>query len=63
MSISLPFMEVPDKYKNKVTQEQLDEWYSDAADNCRERMEDPSDEDIHIWAEFSVTERLKQFDE
>ena len=55
-------MKVPSKYKDKVTQEKLDEWYDDAATNCYERMEDPSDEEVEAWATFCVEERLKMFD-
>ncbi|HUM42162.1 MAG TPA: hypothetical protein PKI14_04360 [Fervidobacterium sp.] len=57
-------MKVPDKYKDKISQEKLDEWYDDAATTCCERMEDPSEEDIEIWATFCVEQRLEQeFDE
>jgi hypothetical protein len=57
-------MKVPDKYIGKITQEKLDEWYDDAITNCYERMEDPTEEEAHQWAEFCVTESLKQlFDE
>jgi hypothetical protein len=57
-------MNVPDKYKNKISQEKLDDWYDDAITNCYERMEDPTEEEAHGWAEFCVIERLRQeFDE
>lgn len=56
-------MKLPEKYKGMITQEKLDEWYDDAATNCIERMENPSEEEVHSWAEFCVLELLKQYSE
>lgn len=52
-------MKVPKEYEHLVTQDQLDEWYENAASDCYERMEDPTEYDVNEWAEFCVMERLK----
>jgi len=53
-------MKLPKEYEHLATQDEIEEWYDDAATNCCESMEEPTEEDIRIWAEFCVIERLKQ---
>lgn len=53
-------MKIPKEFEHLATQNQIDDWYDDAASNCFERMEEPTEEDVKTWAEFCVIERLKQ---